>query len=376
MSATEQGANLHQEALDDFILVRTDEVDEGERLRPVDPVWAAALGKVMLREGQRTPVEICRLPGRNRWTLVSGGHRLAGAKAEGIEHLRAEVVSADRDSRRLREVSENLWRRDLQPVDRAAFVAEAVAIHKRRAGIDPARDGRVASAQARWQQQVKDEAADATVTMTVAYGFTDRVAAELGLSSSSIERDLMLYKRLPASLVERLRRRRHPVLGNASQLRALAKLDALAQEQVVAALESTVRGDGKPLTVAQALETIGTGKPAADPEAKRLSAFIGAFSRMGLAEKKAALAELGALLPSPFRLTQGEPPRSALPADHVRYREETLAAIDTAREVIDGIVEDDILPGDRGSDLHRVSSELQLARFTIGGNGFALGAGK
>ncbi|WP_420894895.1 ParB N-terminal domain-containing protein [Sphingomonas paucimobilis] len=148
-------APLHEEALASFILIRTDEIDAVDRLRPVDAIWAEALGQVMARDGQDTPIQVCRLPGKNRWTLVAGAHRLEGAKTAAIEYLKAEVVSADRDDRRLREVRENLWRSDLTPVDRAAFIAEAVAIHKRRAGIDPTADGRIGSITARWQKPLK-----------------------------------------------------------------------------------------------------------------------------------------------------------------------------------------------------------------------------
>lgn len=293
----------HQEALPDFILIRTDEVDEGDRLRPVDPVWAKALGQMMARDGQDTPIQVCRLPGRNRWTLVAGAHRLAGAVSANIEHLRAEVVTAERDARRLREVRENLWRSDLTPIDRAAFIAEAVAIYKRRAGIDPARDGRVASVQARWQKQVADEASDTNDTMSFVYGWSSSVADQIGLAKRTIERDLLLYRRLPASAVATLRQARHPILSNASQLRTLAKLDQVTQARVVQTLIG-VAGNGRTITsVAQALAIGGGGKPAPDPEAKRLSAFIATFARMSLAERKGALAQLAGMLPAGFALT-------------------------------------------------------------------------
>lgn len=227
--AAEAKSALYQETLPDFVVVRTADIDEGDRLRPIDPIWGDALGQIMLREGQRTPIEICRLPGTSRWRLVTGGHRLFGAISADIEEMRAEIVSADRDDRRMREVSENLWRRGLAPIDRAAFVAEAVAIHKRRVGVDPSVDGRVGSVKARWQQALKAEALDTTATIAGVYGFTEAVAGELGFSTRTVENDLMLYRRLAPSLVERLRAARHPVLTNGTQLRALAKLDEHAQ---------------------------------------------------------------------------------------------------------------------------------------------------
>jgi hypothetical protein len=292
MTGETLGAGLHQETLPDFILIRTDEVDEGERLRPVDPVWAKALGQMMARDGQDTPVQVCRLPGRNRWTLVAGAHRLAGAREVGIEHLRAEVVSADRDARRLREVRENLWRSDLMPIDRAAFIAEAVAIYKRRAGIDPERDGRVASVAARWQKQVADEAADTNDTMSRVYGWSDTVGEQIGLNKRTIERDLMLYRRLPASIVERLRSARHPVLSNASQLRALAKLEPVQQVAVVATLCGKLVNGRTITSVAQAVAQGSDAKKPLNLKDKRFRSVLDVLSRMDAGE-------LAALFQSP-----------------------------------------------------------------------------
>lgn len=370
----------HQEALADFVLIRTDEVDLGDRLRPIDPVWSTALGKIMNRDGQDTPIAVCKLPGRSRWTVVAGGHRYDGAVKVGIEYLRAEIVSANRDDRMLREVRENVWRKDLEPIDRAAFVAEAVAIHKRRAGIDPSADGRTGSIAARWQKALKDEAVDTTATIAGVYGFTQMVADELGFSTRTIEADLMLYRRLAPSLVEKLRAIRHPALSNATQLRALAKLDEHAQAQAVELL--TVPGASlnydQPKTVAEAIaHPLGPKPAAAKPDAddKRLSAFIGAFSRMSLAEKKGALAQLAGLLPTGVRIVDGPEPRreAAYPAQHVQYREEALTAIDTIRELVDGLIEDEAVAGERGADLERANLGLGVARMTIAGNGFSLG---
>ena len=307
--SVDAASTLHQETLATFVLIRTDQIDEGDRLRAVDPVWGAALGQMMMRDGQDTPIQVCRLPGTTRWMLVAGAHRLFGAKAEDIQYLRAEIVSSDRDNRRLREVRENLWRSDLNPLDRAAFIAEAVSIIKRRAGLDPAAEGRAASANARWQKQVDQEADDATATIATAYGWSDEVGEQIGLSARTVRNDLMLYRRLSPSMVARLRATRHPVLGNGTQLRALAKLDEDAQAKAVELL--TVPGAslnyGQPKTVADAIAHPLGPKPAgakSNPDDKRLSAFLGAFQRMSLAEKKGALAQLAEQLPSGMHIIQ------------------------------------------------------------------------
>jgi hypothetical protein len=288
----QQADTLISDTLEDFVLIRTADIEAGDRLRDIDPVWAKALGQVMAREGQRTPIEVCRLPGRTHWTLVSGAHRLFGAQDSGIPLLRAEIVSADRNDRRMREISENLWRRDLDPIDRAAFIAELVNLRRLQAGLTEA-GRREASVHTALRRQVDAEAEDTLETISNVYGFTEEVGEQLGFTGRTIRNDLLLYRGLAPSLVERLRAERHPVARNASQLRALAKLD---RDRQALAVDRLTRNGCK--NVAEALLQMPGGKPPADAETKRLSAFLGAFQRMSLAEKKGALAHLSGLLPA------------------------------------------------------------------------------
>ncbi|MEE8612240.1 MAG: hypothetical protein V3V60_15790 [Sphingomonas aquatilis] len=378
MASLAPGAVLHQEVLAAFVLIRTDEIDvPDDRLRAIDPVWGAAVGKMMKRDGQDTPIKVCRLPGRSRWTLVAGAHRHYGATVEEIVYLKAEVVTAEKDERRLHEVRENLFRADLSPIDRAAFIAEMVAIHKRRAGIDPEADGRVASITARWQKAIKDEAHDTTATIAVVYGFTEQVANDLGFSTRTIENDLMLYRRLAPSIVERLREAQHPALKNATQLRALAKLEPGVQGDVLQALV----GDGGWEPCASVSEALKRTQPTSvaptrAPETKRLSTVIDTISRMSERERLALFQSsmLRDLLPAGLSIVDGKSSAEpAFPAQHVEYREEALARIDAIRELIDGLEEDDAVPGERGLDLYRAGRALALTRMTIAGNGFALG---
>lgn len=290
-------SDLHgAEVVDSILLIPTHDIVRGDRLRDIDPVWAGALGRLMARDGQQTPVEVCRLPGRSDWLLVAGGHRHEGAQLEDIPFLRAVVVSANRDDRRLREINENLWRKDLEPIDRAAFIAEAVLIQKRRAGIADAH--RSASVPTHLKA-LTAEAADTLETISNVYGWSEEVGEQLGFTGRTIRNDLFVYRRLSPSLVDRLRVARHAVARNATQLRALAKLETRAQRDVVDALLGEA-GWQPCKTVAEAVkrtQPAGTAAPD-DPAAKRLSAFLGAFQRMSLAERKGALEHLLPLLPA------------------------------------------------------------------------------
>ncbi len=381
LANAEPSTALHQEPLPDFVLIRTADIDVVDRLRPIDPVWGAALGQIMLRDGQDTPIQVCRLPGQNRWTLVVGGHRHFGATDAGIEFLMAEIVTADRDARRLREVRENLFRSDLTPFDRGAFVAEAVAILKRRAGVDPAATGPQVGAAARWQNRLKDETLDAAATLAGAYGFTSAVATELGLSGRTVERGLMLYRRLAPSLIERLRKHEHPAATQQAQLEALAKLEAREQEKVVELLTRPAASlnYGQPKTVAEAIMHPLGPKPSErakpDAETKRLSAFVGAFARMSVVERRAALAQLAPQLPPGTDISNVEKSAAGatFPAEHLFYREDTVAAIDGALSLLDGLAEGAIDLDD--ANLGKVTSDLRVARLTVAGNGFNLAGG-
>lgn len=252
-------------------------IEVADRVRPIDPIWSAALGRVMATEGQRTPIEVCRLPGRTGFRLVAGAHRLQGAALAGLPTIRAIIVSSDALERRFSEVSENLWRKELGPLDRAAFVAELHDIIRIRAGIEPDVSLHQVAANRRW----KKEADDASRTLRLAYGWADEAAQRLKLDRATIYRDLQLHRGLKPDLVGRL-----AGLGlaqNAGQLRALAKLSDEDQRRVVDLIT-----EGKAKGVSDALAVI-QNKPAVDAEAKRLSAVLGNLARMGRAERKAAL---------------------------------------------------------------------------------------
>jgi hypothetical protein len=266
------------------------EIDLGERLRPIDTSWAMAIGQSMKRDGQVNPVDV-RFSG-NRWRLAGpGGHRVLGARMAGIPIESRVVVFDDFISRR-REVAENLFRRANDPVERAEAIAELVRLQREKSGAAESdrRESRV-------PKKVQAEAAGMCDTMSHIYGWGDEIADELGFSKRTIQRDLFLYRGLRPSTVQLLREKRHPILKNASQLRALARLDGAEQSAVADRLLDGAR------SIAEALAA-NSNRPKPSVEDKRLSTFLGTFSRMGLAEKKGALAQLAGMLPTGFQLVE------------------------------------------------------------------------
>jgi len=259
------------------IAVDAAEVDASERLRPIDAAWATALGQIMLAEGQQTPILVCRHAKEKPWRLIAGGHRHAAAEMFlDLNPLWAIELEESALALRQAEIAENLWRRELAPIDRANFVAEMHEVLRARTGLDESLGRHAIAAHVRWKKNLRQIAQDASVKITDAYGFTGHIADLAGLSKSSIEKDLMLARRLSPLVAERLRS--HPVAGNATQLRALAKLDQHEQAAVVRCLLFGAK------SVSEALAQL-SDKPKLSVEDKRYSTIIGTLQRMSVTER-------------------------------------------------------------------------------------------
>ena len=334
----------------EILLIPVCDIEIGERLRPIDENWATALGQVMVREGQQTPIEICSLPGKSGWRLVAGAHRVRGAQLAEISYIEARVVSPSVAHRRMREISENLWRKNLDPMDRAAFVAEAHQLLRTRAGLEPHASAQSIAANARWKKDLDAAAVDASATIADAYGLDAQLGESIGLSERTIRNDLLIYRRISPALIEQLRG--HPVASNATQLRALAKRDAREQRDIV---EVLVQGHAK--SVGEAVSTL-LQKPKPRPEDKRLSAFVGTFGRMGLAEKKGALATLKGMLPAGYKLLSSA--SDATPAD--KYRLELLEASDQALDLLIKLRDGEPVEDD---EISAAAGAMQLARLAL-----------
>lgn len=259
------------------------EIDVGERLRSVDPQWVEGLAGIMARDGQLTPIEVCWLEG-GRFGLVTGGHRLAAAAYNGWNQIDAIIVSSDWAERRVREVSENLWRRGLDPIDRAEFVAELVQLSRARDGAVDKSAQKIA-ADARWgRKPLISDALNASVTITRAYGWSDEVAKRLGVSVETVKKDLFLHRLLSPQVRAALAGL--PVYRNAAALRTLARLSPEGQLQIAQMLR-----DGTIRTVGEGVATLEQRPPRAASD-KRLSAIKGALARMGNAERREAFQDM------------------------------------------------------------------------------------
>ena len=155
----------------EVISLDPNDIDVGERVGIYWPEKAAALGELIRTDGQRDPIKVRRNGNRasRPWRLVTGLHRLAAIQNEQLPAVLAIEVSGDEDELRAIEVSENLHRRDLGPIERAMHlrVLADLAHQKFAAGYEGLTDQQI-GIRRRWDK-IKD---------SVAYSAADKAKAE------------------------------------------------------------------------------------------------------------------------------------------------------------------------------------------------------
>ena len=151
-------------------VIPVDQINVGDRLRSVNPDHAALIAESFRTNGQMTPIEV-RRDDEGGFLLVAGAHRLAAAKLAGIAEISAIIVQVDEDTARLREIDENLCRRDLTELDRATFLAERKAV---------------------WTRMFPETAVfkrkKSQTNLSVIPTFAEDAAERLGLSARSVDR--------------------------------------------------------------------------------------------------------------------------------------------------------------------------------------------
>lgn len=210
----------------DIVSLDPNEIQLGDRLRPIELAWATAIGHSMKRDGQIHSVDVRPLPDGSFALAGAGGHRVTGARLAGIP-IDVRVVLFDKEFSRRREAAENLFRRANDPLERAEAVAELVRLHR-----DKADGAEVGRRDARAPKHLRDDVTSHMEIISRCYGWSDEIGEGIGLTGRTVRNDLFLYRNLSPSLIQRLQSKRHPILKNASQLRALARLDGAEQSAV------------------------------------------------------------------------------------------------------------------------------------------------
>jgi ParB family transcriptional regulator, chromosome partitioning protein len=109
-----------------------EDIEVGNRLRSIDQDWVEGLAETIKTSGLQNPIELVRVG--NSLRLVSGAHRLAAFKHLNLTSIPARIVEPETAHPeleiRMDEIVENIARRDLSALDRAAHISELKSAFK------------------------------------------------------------------------------------------------------------------------------------------------------------------------------------------------------------------------------------------------------
>ena len=252
------------------------EIDDTGRLRPVDPAYVAMLAENLAQTLKlRQPIEVRRLK-KGGYRLIAGAHRLAAVKAMGWPEIDAFVYEATDAEARLAEIDENLVRHELNPLDRAVFLAERKAIYE---ALHPETKAGVAGGKARQ--------GSATDIMSFARDTAERI----GLNDRTIQRAVMIATKLAPDV-------KAAVAGtwiakHQGELLALAKQPPADQRACVALMlkpEAPARTVADALRQSKGVSAAGGG----NPDDKAFEGLISAWGRAGAKAKRRFLERIQA----------------------------------------------------------------------------------
>ena len=209
----------------EFVRATIADIHIGERLRPIDMDYAEAIAASMSERGQISPIMIRRTPAKKGtpFTLVAGGYRTTAATLLGWTEIDAIVVKADAVEAQLLEISENLFRNELTPLDRAIFVMKYRELWEEKHGkIERGGD-----------QGAKCN--DCTLVFSPGKELSERVQERLGFGRRTYFNVTSIGKNLDPALRQAVRGTTAET--DQSQLMKLAKLPREEQVKVAAALK-------------------------------------------------------------------------------------------------------------------------------------------
>ncbi|MBY6242524.1 ParB N-terminal domain-containing protein [Methylosinus sp. Sm6] len=267
--------------------IRIDEIDDLDRLRPVDPDNAAWIATSIETKGLMQPIVVRRVG--DGYKLIAGAHRLAALKLLGWETvtigehvlIREEISDA---TARISEIDENLARRDLNKLDRIIFIAERKKLYL--AEHPETRNG---------GDRKSDKFKEKIRLQTLQSGpfdrsprFTDEVAERVGLSKRIIDLACQLAEKLDSAALETLRGT--SLEDNQNELIQLSETEPEEQRAIANLIKA-----GEAKSVVQAKIAAGLAKaPTVDPQARVLTALLENWDKATKQTRAAFLKSIGA----------------------------------------------------------------------------------
>jgi len=250
------------------------------RLRKPTPAKIEAIAGSIEAIGQLTPIEVCRLPGREDWLLVSGATRLAAKRKLGELTIDAIQVSADAEEREQREIGENLFRTELTPWERARHVAR-IYDKAMKTLAEKGQKIKALNALKRHDPIEVKRFFDANPIIGLAYNWSDEAANAIGLGRADLYAHLQIAHSIHPDIVAKI----DEALNAAGRVE-LADFSKLTLDQQNAAAAMIAGGEMGSIAAALA---ILLKKIAIDPGDKAASAFSGGWDRMSDERRARAL---------------------------------------------------------------------------------------
>jgi ParB family transcriptional regulator, chromosome partitioning protein len=235
--------------------IKLADIDASDRLRPVNPDWAAAIAESFAARGQDEPIEV--RPFGEKFKLTFGAHRLAAAAIVGWGEIDAIVRPRTERQARMAEIDENLIRHELTALDRAIFLAERKRLWEEE------------HPETKHGGDRKSRGGDQVANM--ATRFSAEVADKLGLGERTVQRACRLAELIDADTLEFLRR--SPVVDNQAALFALLRFEPEQRRRAAKLL-----ADGEAASLGEVRARLGL-REEIEPDEALFRSLVSAWSR-------------------------------------------------------------------------------------------------
>lgn len=249
----------------EITMVPVDQINIGQRIRPLDPKAVDVLKQSVLEVGQiTTPIHVRKT--RDGYDLIDGRHRLEVATVLQHGDIAARVWTCTQEEARFLEGDANLTSANLAPLDMAVNLAERRRLFLR---LHPEKAQYVAGAHG------------ANGTATDIMSFAEMMGALLGVSERHVRRIVRLGESLTSDEVEALRSApKQLAMADIAQISKIGEPDE--RQFVVRALAS-----GEAKGVAKARKAFkGDTTPIVYPDDAAFSKLADHFGRANNAVKR------------------------------------------------------------------------------------------
>jgi ParB family transcriptional regulator, chromosome partitioning protein len=287
----------------------TIDTDMGGRIGLYYPDKCHALAALISVHGQNDPIKVVKAKGKYAWRLVAGLHRLQACMSIGIDVRAIEIIGRDDVELEQIQASENVDRRELEPLERAMFVRAVATAARLRVlkehGVDndkalaakaKARAGKVQYSELNKADEVAELAGD---NLSLAYGWAENAAEALGMGKRDLQRSMRIHRMIIEPFPEMIDHfKDHPVAKVADNLLKIAAIKKEVQRRRV--IEILLAG---PKDLGFALKSAGVTEVKAAPEdyKKFSSQVIGGWNRLSTAEKRQFIPALAVVIPKGMR---------------------------------------------------------------------------